>query len=214
MTSSKPPDGVHWFAWAFVTIAVACISTYGVIKASESKTAQSPSPTISVEASNPTAPSPTVSVGVNDSPTPSPMDLVQDNKADIISAIQKFNDAGIKAYRTLDTSSLYKVETGKSLEGEISRIQSLINKGWYEDYSLEDQQFQSFYVSLDGKYAEVKLIETWNYVVYSIATKACVMKNPSSVLTEAIYLVHTDSGWIVNNIAYTDNPASSPIPCQ
>lgn len=49
MTLSKPPDGVHWLIWALVAIAVACISAYGTIKASDSsKREPSPSPSTSI----------------------------------------------------------------------------------------------------------------------------------------------------------------------
>lgn len=146
------------------------------------------------------------------SSTPTP-DLVAMHRSRLMSAIQLADDAQIQALRSLDPAPLYEVFTGEALRSHVAAIENLKSQGLVAVFRLENQQFQSFKVSADGLRAEVQLIETWSYTVYSASTRQCHGHIPSHPIPQTIFLERKEDVWVVDTETLDPSPEPAMVPC-
>jgi hypothetical protein len=139
-------------------------------------------------------------------------DLVDRYRPSLKAAILLGDNAEIQAQRTLDPGSLYTIFTGEALKAELASIQNLTREGVYLVAELEDQDFQSFKVSADGRRAEVQLVETWSVIAYAVANQACGARFPSHQAPQTVFLERGTSGWLIYAIEQDSKPPD-PLAC-
>ena len=125
-----------------------------------------------------------------------------DPELGLLAAIRYADDVTIKARYDLDPDSLSQAYTGEALRAELAAVQSLRSRNLYADASLDDQQVQFVKVAPDGGSAEVRLIETWSTVYYSVSDQKCVSRSQGYKTPQTIQLQRTDRGWMVSAVLY------------
>jgi hypothetical protein len=130
--------------------------------------------------------------------TPPPVDP----ELGLLAAIRYADDVTIRARYDLDPDSLSQAYTGEALRAELAAVQSLRSRNLYEDASLDDQEVQFVKVAPDGGSAEVRLIETWSTVYYSVSDHKCVSRSQGYKTPQTIQLQRTDRGWMVSAVLF------------
>ena len=125
-----------------------------------------------------------------------------DPEPELLAAIRYADDATIRAHYALDPDSLSQAYTGEALRAELAAVQSLKSQNLYAEESLDDQEVQFVKIAPDGGSAEVRLIETWSTVYYSVADRKCVSRSQGYKIPQTIHLQRADRGWMVSAVLF------------
>ena len=135
-------------------------------------------------------------------------------KAELISAIRLADATEINVFYSLDPTPLYASYAGEALKTALSEIEYLKNNDLFATQTLDNQEFQDFTVSSDGKEAEVKLVETWSTMYSRISTQQCVSRTGSIKYPQKLYLKKNDNGWIITSMVHENLAAPNLLPCN
>ena len=122
--------------------------------------------------------------------------------AALAAALRLADDTEIQALRTLDPAPLYQAYTGEALQAELKKVQDLKANGLFEGAHLDGQEIQGVKLSPDGSRAEIRLVETWSAILYSVGNRQATRSQAAQRQPQIISLVRSKAGWLV----YSDVP--------
>lgn len=140
--------------------------------------------------------------------------LTEERKAGLVSAITYGNATEIEALGKLDPNVLTRAFTGEQLRQAVTTIQQLTEARKMVVSELENQAFLDFKLSDDGAKAEVNVNETWNSIYYSADTGECEGRIPSHSAPQTVYLELVNGVWMIYNIVHHSTDPVQQLPCN
>jgi hypothetical protein len=140
------------------------------------------------------------------------IDAVEAERAAILDAMRRANEAERAALHHLDTSVLADAFTGTAHQAEVAAVQELVTVGIHAVNSLHEQRIVSIALSDDGNVASVEAIETWSSELRQNGTGLCLARSPLHEVPQTVQLVRSGGGWIVAAVEIRA-AGPDPIPC-
>lgn len=127
-------------------------------------------------------------------------------EAEILSAIKLADDVEARANAFLDTTPLEKVYSGEALRIETSKVEEFRAKSLVPVGILTSLKVQKLSINAAGNRATVAGVETWDFDIYTLSEHKRIAHIPNVKQAQTYYLVHTPSGWMLDN----DVPTVAP----
>ncbi|MDQ3682172.1 MAG: RDD family protein [Bacteroidota bacterium] len=150
------------------------------------------------------------------SPQPSikEVEITEDQKASLISAIDFANNTEIEAMQSLNPAILERAYTGEILRSSRSQIEDLKARDIMAVNQLDNQEFINFKVSPDGQRAEVKVIQTWSTIFYSISEGQCISKISGEEMPQTLFLKQRDDVWVIYTVVFDKKTEPKFVKCD
>jgi len=125
-----------------------------------------------------------------------PETLTDDQRADILSAVDRANAVWVQALQTLDSSVLRAGVAGQLLNVDLAEVDQLRRKA--QTMKNINTAFTVASVTLDTPgHAVVQTSETWYAETYDSATGGLLERAPSATYAETYTVEYLNGGWIV-----------------
>jgi hypothetical protein len=124
--------------------------------------------------------------------------LLDDERADILAAVDRANNVWVQALETLDSSVLSTGVAGQLLNVDLAELDQLRRQG--RTMKNINTEFTVASVTLDTpEHAFVRTNETWYTETYDLATGELLEQGPSATYDETYTVEYLNGGWIVTN---------------
>lgn len=127
-------------------------------------------------------------------------------------AVERANQAFVRATRSADPSQLVCCFTGESLRNLTASVQAARDRGHYAVSTLESMTWGP--ATQAGDTATVVTTERWEHIHRRRSDDGCVVRVPARDVKQTYHLTRREGSWVVERIMDDPgNPPSRPAEC-
>ena len=140
--------------------------------------------------------------------------ITEAEKAELITAIKLGESALLNARYTLNNQSINKYFTGEALRTVQADFETVRASGFSLYSTVENQHFSDYTINADGTQASVHFEETSNDMLVTPSTNTCYQKRPPYAVSYTVFLVRSESGWLISSFTGGNNVLPDWGPCE